>query len=240
MKNNKIQDEKTNVGANEEEKQPNPFENSKLEHSLPSFGKEPVGGKVDTGNEAVVNQLKNEKQKLEEELETLKSQYIRLAADFDNFRKRQSSETSECFKSGSIEVLKNIIPVLDSFERAYTSFKTIDDPEKLKESFNVLYRQMQDGVSKMQLVKIKTQGELFDPNYHQAVMQEENSEYYDNAIIAELQHGYMLGDRVIRPSMVKVASNPNNIKKSDQCKNKQEKNLEGTDTLENTDDVGNN
>lgn len=141
------------------------------------------------------------------ELETLKSQYIRLAADFDNFRKRQEQEKQELLKYGAYDAAQKLLPVFDSFDRAYMSFKTLDDPEKLKESFDVLFRQLQEGIAKLNINKIKTTGEIFDPNYHEAVMQEETTEYPDNGIMMELQCGYMLGEKVIRPAMVKVASN---------------------------------
>lgn len=157
---------------------------------------------------SVAAKLEEENQKVLAEYEILKNQYVRLAADFDNFRKRQSSEKQEFYKSGAADIVKLMLPVVDTLDRAYLSFKSLDDPEKLKESFEVMYRQVQDGLVKMKVEKIKTAGEVFDPVYHQAVMQEETTEFPDNVISAELQCGYILEDKVIRPSMVKVASNP--------------------------------
>ena len=97
--------------------------------------------------------------------------------------------------------------MLDSCDRAYAAFKDIDDAAKLKESFEVLYRQVQDCITKLDVTKVKTAGELFDPNYHEAVMREETDEHPDNLILTELQCGYMLKEKVLRPAMVKVASN---------------------------------
>lgn len=149
-----------------------------------------------------------EKQKLVEELEKLNTQYVRLAADFDNYRKRQDQERQDLIKYTSASLVKDLLPALDTFDKAFASFKDMDDVEQLKESFNVIYRQMQESLNRMQVSKIKTTGELFDPNYHEAVMQEETTEYADHAIMMELQCGYIVKDRVVRPSMVKVASNP--------------------------------
>lgn len=157
---------------------------------------------------SIAVKLEEENQKILSEFELLKNQYVRLAADFDNFRKRQSSEKQDFYKSGAADIVKLLLPVVDTLDRAYSSFKSLDDPEKLKESFEVMYRQVQDGLVKMKVEKIKTAGEPFDPFYHQAIMQEETTEYPDNVICAELQCGYILEDKVIRPSMVKVASNP--------------------------------
>ena len=149
-----------------------------------------------------------EKQKLLDDLEKLNSQYVRLAADFDNYRKRQDQERQDLIKYNSASIIKELLPALDAFDKAFDSFKEMDDVGKLKESFNIIYRQMQESLVRMQGSKIKTAGEFFDPNYHEAVMQEETSEYADNTIVMELQSGYIVKDRVVRPSMVKVASNP--------------------------------
>lgn len=164
---------------------------------------------------SVAIKLEEENQRLSSELETLKNQYVRLAADFDNFRKRQSSEKKEFYNSGAADIVKLLLPVVDSLDRAYVSFKDMENPEQFKESFDIMYRQVQDGLAKMKVTKIKTAGEEFDPVYHQAIMQEETTEFPDNVISDELQCGYMLEDKVIRPSMVKVASNPSGIVGSD-------------------------
>lgn len=154
-----------------------------------------------------MSKLKKENEELKKEFESLKSQYLRLAADFDNFRKRQIQEKQDLVKYSAADTVKAMIPVLDNLDRAYASFQTLEDVDKLKESFNVLYRQMQETLNKLEVIKIKTVGEMFDPNYHEAIMQEETTEHPDNSIVMELQCGYMLDDRVLRPSMVKVASN---------------------------------
>lgn len=178
----------------------------------------------------LVEVLKKEKQQLTDEIETLKNQYIRLAADFDNFRKRQLQEKQDMFKSGTCETIKTFLPIIDSFDRAYVSFKTLDDLEKLKESFNVLYRQIQDSLNKLQVTKIKTVGESFDPNFHEAVMREETSEYKDSDIIMELQCGYMLEDKVVRPSMVKVATNSTTTVKMKQSPQDKDGDEDGNNT----------
>ena len=170
--------------------------------------------KENSGN-AKVKQLEKEKEKLSVEFENLKSQYLRLAADFDNYRKRQDQERQDLIKSVSCDTIRNLLPALDSFDKAFVSFKELDDSAKLKESFNILYRQMYEALSKMEVVKVKTAGEQFDPNYHEAIMQEETNEYPDNTIVMELQCGYMVKDKLVRPAMVKVASNPSGVVSSE-------------------------
>lgn len=146
---------------------------------------------------------------IKKELETVKNQYLRLAADFDNYRKRQDQEKQDLLKYGAANTVKTLLPMLDNLDRAYLSFQNLEDIDKLKESFNFLYRTAQETITKLEISKIKTAGEVFDPNFHEAVMQEETSEYPDNTIMAELQCGYILAEKVLRPAMVKVANNPN-------------------------------
>lgn len=144
---------------------------------------------------------------IEDEFETLKNQYLRLAADFDNYRKRQTQEREALLKYGAEDTLKKLLPILDTFERAQKSFTEMDDPEKIKESFDVLKKQFIEALEKVGLQKIETVGKEFDPNFHEAVMQTPTNDHPDHTVVAELQSGYKLGDRVIRASLVNVAVN---------------------------------
>ncbi len=152
-------------------------------------------------------ELKNKSDKIEEEKNTLNSQYIRLAADFDNYRKRQEQERESLLKYGAEDTVKKLLPVIDNFERAQTSLKEIEDPEKLKESFDALYRQFTDLLEKLGIEKIETVGQEFNPNLHEAIMQTPSNEHADHTIIAELQSGYKLCDKILRPALVNVAVN---------------------------------
>ena len=102
--------------------------------------------------------------------------------------------------------MKKLIEVLDNFDSAKKAVDSTDDVEKLKESFNVLYNQMFDNLSKLGLEVIKAQGEEFDPNIHEAVMKTPTSEVPENHVIMELQKGYKLHDKVLRPTLVNVAA----------------------------------
>lgn len=150
-------------------------------------------------------ELKSKLEKLQEEKQTTDSQYVRLAADFDNYRKRQEQERECLLKYGAEDTLKKLLPVLDTFERAQKSLKDIDDPEKLKESFEAVQKQFMDALEKLGVEKIETAGKEFDPNFHEAVMQTPTSDHPDHSIIAELQSGYKLCDKVLRPALVNVA-----------------------------------
>ncbi len=142
---------------------------------------------------------------LKEEIEKINNQYIRLAADFDNYRKRQAQERESLLKYGAEEALKKMIEALDNIDRAKASVENVEDVNTVKESYNLVFKQIYDVLSKMGLEVIDTAGKEFDPNFHEAVMQTPTSEYPENTIIAEMQKGYKLGDKVLRPSLVNVA-----------------------------------
>lgn len=150
--------------------------------------------------------------KIQEEINTIKSdydnlnnQYIRLAADFDNYRKRQAQEREALLKYGQEEALKKMIEVLDNFDRAQQSIESINEIGTLKEAFDILHKQFTDSLTKMGLETIETEGKTFDPNLHEAVMQTPTNDYPEETIIKELQKGYKLGDKILRASLVDVA-----------------------------------
>ena len=151
-------------------------------------------------------ETKSEDNELQKKYDELNSQYIRLAADFDNYRKRQAQERESLLKYGAENTLKKIIEVLDNFERGAKANETVEDCEKVKESFNLVHKQLLEVLSKVGLEIIEAEGKEFDPNFHEAVMQTPTSEYPEHTIINELQKGYKLEDRVLRPSLVNVAT----------------------------------
>lgn len=148
----------------------------------------------------------SENNKLQEEYDKLNQQYIRLAADFDNYRKRQAQEKEGLIKYGTENALKQLLEVLDNFERGQKALENVEDCEKVKESFDLVHKQVCEVLTKMGLEEIKAIGEDFDPNFHEAVMQTPTSEHKEHTVIAELQKGYKMGDKVLRPTLVNVAT----------------------------------
>jgi len=149
---------------------------------------------------------KEENNELQEKYDKLNQQYVRLAADFDNYRKRQEQERENLIKYGTENALKNLLEVLDNFERGQKALENVEDCEKVKESFNLVHRQVCETLTKLGLEEIKAIGEEFDPNFHEAVMQTPTSEHPEHTVIAELQKGYKIGDKVLRPTLVNVAA----------------------------------
>lgn len=147
-----------------------------------------------------------ENKKLQEAYDKLNQQYIRLAADFDNYRKRQEQERESLVKYGTENALKKMLEVLDNFERGQKALEGVEDSEKIKECFQLVHKQVWDTLSKLGLEEIKAVGEEFDPIFHEAVMQTPTTEHPEHTVINELQKGYKVGDKILRPTLVNVAT----------------------------------
>ena len=145
------------------------------------------------------------REKYEAELAEKENRYLRLQADFENFRRRTRQEKEELAAVVTQNLLKDLLPFLDNFERALAAEGT--DEGGLRAGVEMMYKQLVEALKKEGLEYIETKGKPFDPNFHQAVMRVEDAEKEDGTIVAELQKGYMVKGRVIRPSMVQVVGN---------------------------------
>lgn len=162
---------------------------------------------VNTSEEVENGEISSDLEVLEQKITDLNNQYIRMAADFDNYRKRQAQERESLLKYGAENTIRGLLGVVDTFERAQKSISEVDDVEKVKESFEVVYKQFLDALQKLGVKAIETNGQKFDPNLHEAVMQTPSEEVEDQVILQELQKGYILDDRIIRAALVNVAIN---------------------------------
>ena len=142
---------------------------------------------------------------LEKEIEALKASELRIRADFDNFRRRTNEENAKRVKFASQSVIEKLIPLIDNFERALQVNATSEDAKQIQLGVEMIYRQLLDVLNSEQVEVIEAVGQPFDPNFHQAVMQEPSDEFESGIVTMELQKGYTMHGRVIRPSMVKVA-----------------------------------
>lgn len=146
--------------------------------------------------------LKDEKEKAENELDSIKDRLLRLSAEYENFRKRTAKEKEGIYTDACEDVLKNMLPVLDNLERAAAVEGNAED---IKKGIDMTIRQFKDSLEKLQVTEVPiTEG--FDPNLHNAVMHVEDSNLGENQIVEVFQKGYLRGSKVIRHSMVKVAN----------------------------------
>ncbi|EHQ91722.1 nucleotide exchange factor GrpE [Desulfosporosinus youngiae] len=131
---------------------------------------------------------------------------LRLQAEFDNYRKRTQKEKAEIIKHASERLVAELLPVLDNFERAASSAQSNPDINAFAQGVDMIFRQLQTVLNKEGLTAIEALGQPFDPNLHDAVLRVESDEHPENTVVEELQKGYYLKEKVLRPSMVKVSN----------------------------------
>ena len=150
------------------------------------------------------NGLTQEAERLQEELENEQNKYLRLLADYENYKRRSVKEREEAEKFRSRALLSDLLPVLDNFERALAVEVKNEETESLLKGVRMVYNSLAEAVKREGLEEVKSVGEQFDPNVHQAVMQEKDDSKEPGTVLQELQKGYTLNGRVLRPAMVKV------------------------------------
>jgi molecular chaperone GrpE len=148
----------------------------------------------------------NDLQQLRAERDTLIDRLARLQAEFENARKRTAREQQEFREYAVADAVKALLPTLDSFERALQTSRA--DKSEFRGGVELIYKQLQDALVKMGLRAIPAKGEPFDPHLHEAIEMVDTADAEDHQVLEELQRGYKLKDRLLRPSMVKVARNP--------------------------------
>ncbi len=154
-------------------------------------------------------------EQLEKEHQTLKNQYVRIAADFDNFRKRQSRDQDDLKVQLICKSLSAILPIVDNFERARQQLKPeSEEAQTLHRSYQGLYKQLVEVLKQQGVAPMRVLGQQFDPNLHEAILKEPSEKENEDIIIEELQRGYHLDGKVLRHALVKVSMGPGPTKNS--------------------------
>ena len=139
----------------------------------------------------------------EPEEEALNAKYLRLMADFQNFRRRTEKEKNDIYAFANEKIVSELLNVIDNFERALAM---AEEGDSFAEGIRLIFKQLQGVLEKSGVAEIEALGQDFDPNFHNAVMMEDSTEYESGKVTEVLQKGYMLNNKVVRPSMVKVAN----------------------------------
>ncbi|EGW38717.1 MULTISPECIES: nucleotide exchange factor GrpE [unclassified Desulfosporosinus] len=147
-------------------------------------------------------ELAQAKAKAEEHYDHL----LRLQADFDNYRKRTQKEKVDLINYASERIVGDLLPILDNFERAANAAKVNPDITAFSQGVDMIFRQLQTALSKEGLKAMEAVGQPFDPNLHEAVLRVASEEHPENTVVEELQKGYYLKEKVLRPCMVKVSN----------------------------------
>ncbi len=187
-------------------------DNAALVDQINEDNESPVNDKEDINAEDLKNTISNNDarlEQLEKEHETLKSQYVRIAADFENFRKRQSRDQDDLKIQLVSKALTSILPIVDNFERARQQLKPeSEEAQALHRSYQGLYKQLVEVLKQQGVASMKVVGQQFDPTLHEAVLKEPSEDFNEDFIIEELQRGYHLEGRVLRHALVKVSMGP--------------------------------
>lgn len=182
-------------------KEENTMEEDKVEYDETKEELEKDTEKVEEKKEVEEN-WKDKLDEKEKEIEDLNNKLLRLQADFINYKNRVEREKTSIYTNAAEDIILQILPVLDNFERA---LHNMEDDNAYYEGVKMIYEQLIDVLNKNGLEEIDCENKSFDPNFHHAVLAEEVEGKEEGIILEVLQKGYMLNDKVIRPSMVKVA-----------------------------------
>ena len=150
--------------------------------------------------------FKKKKDKKDEQIEDLSDRLKRSMAEFDNFRKRTEKEKAAMFEIGAKSVIEKLLPVVDNFERGFTTLSEEQKEDPFVMGIDKTYKQLLKVLEDLEVKPIEAVGKEFDPNFHNAVMHVEDEEVGDNIVVEEFQKGYTYRDGVVRTSMVKVAN----------------------------------
>ncbi|MBO8159155.1 nucleotide exchange factor GrpE [Thermosyntropha sp.] len=163
-------------------------------------------GEADAGEIDELTRLRNELEAKEAEAKKNHEMYLRALAELENFRKRAAREREEYIKYASLPLIKKFLSVVDDLERALESSEDNEDYQSLKKGLEMILKKMHEIMQTEGVEPIEALGKPFNPEYHQPLSVEESSEHPADTVIAELQKGYLMHGRVIRPSLVKVSS----------------------------------
>ena len=171
---------------------------------------EASSGEPEKDLQAELAALADERDKLLNEKQELYDRLLRNQAEFDNARRRAERERSEFVQYAGMEMVREILPVVDDFERALQSGANLAEgaAKDYIKGIELIYQRLRDRLTKLGLEPIETTGQLFDPNLHQAVERVETANVPDQTVLSEFQRGYLFKGRLLRPSMVKVAVRP--------------------------------
>ncbi len=179
-----------------------------LEHELPPADGDDQpssGNSTGVASDRACDVESAELQKLKAERDSLLDRLARAQAEFENARRRAAKEQQEFRDYATADVIKSLLPVVDSLERA---LQVKSDPGDFRSGIELIYKQLQDVLAKLGVQAIPAKGQPFDPRVHEAIEMVETPDAPDHQVIEELQRGYKLRDRLLRPAMVKVAKNP--------------------------------
>jgi molecular chaperone GrpE len=186
-------------------------ENDKYESRTPENGGGADSADVEHPSDTVTTgqapqNVQQEIDALKKERDGLYDRLLRKQAEFENYKKRIDREKSEFMQFASADLMKELLNAIDSFDLALKNAATKSDAQNMLRGFELIYKQLQDTLTRFGLKPIEAKGKTFDPNFHQAVSTQPTNEIEENTVIEEMRKGYLLNGRLLRPAMVSVAA----------------------------------
>ncbi|MEC0234747.1 nucleotide exchange factor GrpE [Paenibacillus kribbensis] len=184
------------------------FQEEKQQNVSTEEATETIQEQEESVNEAAALEAQEEDTevaKLRAEAEEHQQRFLRAQADFDNFRRRTLKEKEELAKYASMKLVTELVPVLDNFERALATAQQGAETESFAKGVEMIFRQFEGVLQAEGVTAMNSVGQPFNPDFHQAIMQVESEEHEEGIVVEEVQKGYMLKDKVLRPAMVKVS-----------------------------------
>ncbi len=179
-----------------------PAQSSRLDDDPTSSRETPI---IDEANAVLEGEPVDPIEEAQGEARKFKDQWMRTAADFDNYRKRSRREVEDARKSGREDLLRELLPVFDNLERALTSAQRASDIKGVAEGLSMVMKQFEGTLGRVGITKISAIGQPFDPSIHEAIQQVETDDHPAGQVVSEVQPGYMQGDKLVRAAMVVVA-----------------------------------
>ena len=176
-----------------------------LEHELPPADADENPAPLGQASAESAESSSAELQKLKAERDTLLDRLARMQAEFENARRRAAKEQQDFRDFATVDAIKPLLPVIDNFERA---LQAKSESGEFRTGIELIYKQLQDVLTRLGVQPIAAKGQQFDPHVHEAIEMVETSDAADHEVLEEWQRGYKFKDRLLRPAMVKVAKNP--------------------------------
>jgi molecular chaperone GrpE len=180
---------------------------SQKPENMGSRGPQQPGAVAESGPDSDAPDLNEQFEAKQQELEDALQRYLRLAADFDNFRRRTRQEMDDVRKTAAAGLIGELLPVLDNFERALATGRSLL-PENVATGIEMIYRQLWHVLAQSGVQPVDAVGKPFDPAFHEAFEQVETDDAPEGTVMDEVQKGYLLHSKVLRPALVKVARRP--------------------------------
>lgn len=180
-------------------------ERKKLEEEVNPEAQDEVTADTEEVAEAIEETEEQDAEKLATELADLNQRFLRVAADFENYKRRTMQEKEDLIKYSNAKIMGELLPILDAFQIALKNPGECQEAQNVIKGVEMLYRQLMQALEQAGMTKIETVGQPFDPKLHEAIMQVDDDSVPEDTVVEELRAGYMLNERVIRPSMVKVS-----------------------------------